>query len=100
MKKLINYQWLVNEVDQYGDIIENYFLDSLAESVFIVAEPGSHLQLSLMKYKYNGRGYLIDHAYAEVKEGKIEKLFDDYTEVPDRYRKEFSLYYPSLTLTN
>lgn len=92
----VNYEWTIEELDEFGDIIDSDFSDRLPVEWI----PQSRLKhpsadgvrisnIALIRYTGNDRLGKVDINYAYVNsDGFIEDEFDSGHKVPDRYKAE------------
>lgn len=89
----VAYEWVVEYVDAYGDIIDLDHGDTL-EGVFASwrdFRPDAEcvrVDLALQRRYGNDDDGEIDRGYAYVREGELEAEFDSGHKVPARFRKQ------------
>lgn len=96
------YEWTVEQVDSFGDIIETSGVPKLAEAMRHAPDPEdlaalncTHFDLVLVRDVFNAEdGDLEDRQWAYVQDGELPEEFDGGTRVPAQYRKEFERDYP------
>jgi hypothetical protein len=96
MSEAPTIEWLVETVDQHGDIVEVAHANSYAKALSYMAVPledGLHYEFGLVRDRYDRDGYLDrTWAYAGVGRRLPERFSDAYglpcTKVPAKYQRE------------
>ena len=86
------YEWVVEEVDSDGDIVETAAWDTLSDcrkQMAKVNEPGCHWELCLVRNQGNNDQGLQDRQWAYVVDGELPDEFDGGAIVPKKYLAEF-----------
>ena len=87
----IVYEWCVEVVDQHGDIVDNYFADSLAQAIEWAGDDDEYEhQICLVRTEDTFNG---DRAWAYLTDGRLPEYFadafgHDTTKVPQRFHRE------------
>jgi hypothetical protein len=89
----IVYEWCVEVVDSYGDIVDNYFADSLAQAIEWAGDDDGEYehQICLVRTEDTFNG---DRAWAYLTDdGRLPAYFadafgHDTTKVPQRFHRE------------
>jgi hypothetical protein len=85
------YEWCVEVVDGYGDIVDNYFADSLAQAIEWAGDDDEYEhQICLVRTEDTFNG---DRAWAYLTDGRLPEYFadafgHDTTKVPQRFHRE------------
>lgn len=85
----IEYEWDIEQYDEYGDIIDHYFF---RESRCPSHDIKENECLVLVKSYADPTGsYVQDRTYAYVtKDGKLPEEFEDGTRIPKRVARTFT----------
>ena len=89
MKLQTTYEWVIEDLDEYGDIQDTSSWDRLSEIPDLRLND-TGFDIGLMKRIGNediGEQY---RAYAYIRNGKLGATFDDNSEVPDRFHRELA----------
>lgn len=85
----IIYEWVVEEVDDYGDIEDCYFFSSYAEAKRIASIYCTQTNIALCKSKSNKQKDSVENStYAYVQRGKLADRFEDGSVVPQKYKDQ------------
>jgi hypothetical protein len=80
VKTIVSIEWLVEEIDRDGDIIDVHHLDSYAEALeharFCRAERDVKTSIGLVRDRGNDVEGLVDRQWAYVDHGKLPERFD------------------------
>ena len=87
MRDKITYEWVAEELDERGDIIDPMFGNSLKEVMGYI-EPAVNVNFALVREEGNNEDGLQVREYAYIKQGKLPEEFDDGYKVPKRFFKE------------
>lgn len=100
-RNLINYEWVIELIDEYGDIIDVHHADAYAEAVkrkdqFLADPPNwlDHIDIGLVRDVGNDVDGLIDRSWAYMlPDGNLETDFsygggETGVHVPKRFIKE------------
>lgn len=87
----VDYEWVVEMVDEHGDIMDPLFFDHIDEAVFQFAAPlpdgVHHFDFGLKRDVGNNDDGLQDRQYVYLTdEGKLPDTFEDGATVPQRFR--------------
>jgi hypothetical protein len=94
----IRFEWLVEEIDEHGDIIEVHHLDSYAEARASAAlVEGYTTAIGLVRDRGNELDGLLDRQWAYIEDGKLPERFSDSGGsegplVPARFHHELERY--------
>lgn len=84
----IAYEWFVEDIDECGDIQDVNYYDTYTE-VQIELGKIDNPRIGLCKTKSNKELDSVDsRAYSYIVDGVLESTFDDYSKVPEKYRKQ------------
>lgn len=96
------YEWCIRTLDEYGDMIDNDFDDSLggyaADSMWSAITQNGPTRLELVKYVGNEVTGTQSIEYAEVESGRLEWEFSDGYRVPKRFHAELAKVIASLRI--
>lgn len=85
----IIYEWVVEEVDDYGDIEDCYFFSSYAEAKVFSSNHGKQVSLALCKSESNKQKDSVQWGtYAYVQRGELADRFEDGSSVPQKYKDQ------------
>ena len=85
-KMTTDYEWGVEEKDEYGDIAENHFCSSYAEAVE-VAKDFDHCDIVLVRTRGSEADGVTDRQWAYVEDGKLSTYFSEGAKVPVKFHK-------------
>lgn len=87
IKNEVYYEWVVEQVDEHGDIQDTYQASSYKEAV---EEETTHQvkQIALKRDKGNDDDGVVERGYAYVVDGILAERFDSGQKVPAKYLKE------------
>jgi hypothetical protein len=98
MKTIVSIEWLVEEIDSDGDIIDVHHVDSYAEAVRFArvcrVENDVKTDIGLVRDRGNDLEGIIDRQWAYVDHGKLPERFDwgggedGGAKVPAKYHRE------------
>lgn len=92
----IGYEWLVEEIDDVGDIVDIHHFDTCAEArAFMAKYPataGHHYDYGVVRHHEDYSGW-ADDSYAYVDDNALPEKFHDESngltvKVPARFHKE------------
>lgn len=83
----IIYEWVVEQVDEHGDIQDTYAVDSYKEAVD-EESTYSTKDIALVRDKGNDEETVVERGYAYVQDGILEERFCSGQKVPANYLKE------------
>ena len=95
---MVRYEWVVEETESSGDIIENYFYgaNEAKEAVehyrnknYKPDKDGSYLELDLKRYYLCPRGMTEVCRLNIVNGGELPEFFEDGTKVPKYLIKQY-----------
>lgn len=95
MKNEIIYEWTIETIDEYGDVIENDFAEKLSS---FDKDEIKGKDLGLVRNEGNEIDGLEDRYWAYVKDDKLPEYFEDGAgyhiaiKVPQRFHKELEKY--------
>ncbi len=91
MRDSIFYEWVFEEIDKYGDIIDPLFSDKLSDVLSYEKEDEKNrIDIGLVRREGNkddGETYRI---YIYLSNGTLPVYFDDGYKVPKRFHREVS----------
>ena len=94
MRDKFNYEWVIRTFDEYDDIIDNDFDESLngywADNMYDAIVKNNRQALELVKYIGNEIEGTKSIEYAEIREGHLETEFSDGSRVPRRFHAELA----------
>lgn len=91
MSRTTTYEWVVESIDEHGDVQDLDFWDTYAEARRAAAGPGpgiARVEVGLVRSVWRDDGELLRRGYAYLDEGELPEAFDDGARVPQRFRKE------------
>lgn len=88
MRNKISYEWVFEDYDVYGDIIDPMFGDTLADVVQYAPGNGDSYRVALTRIEGNDDDGLLVREYAYLKNGKLPIEFEDGYQIPKKYHKE------------
>ena len=98
----IKYEWCIRTFDEYGDIIDNDFDDSLggyaADDMWAAITESGPWRLELVKYVGNDVEGVKSMEYAEISYGHLYSEFSDGYRVPKRFHAELAKVIASLKI--
>jgi hypothetical protein len=102
----VTYEWVIETVENGGDIVDHYHADKLASLEHVAltryVEPGEHLELTLVRSEwmpmkpsesiFGTDKTLADRQWAYVKDGELPTKFNEMNgfDVPKRFLAEFA----------
>jgi hypothetical protein len=89
----VTYEWLAEDVDEYGDVIEVHHFDTFAEAMKHVSPHPYQTQIGVVRDRGNDVEGLIDRQWAYLDEGKLPVRFsygggEEGPLVPARFHNE------------
>lgn len=90
---MVRYEWLVEEVDEHGDIIDTYTWDTASAMFDAMRESiaaGLCYHFGIVRDTVRDDGELIDRQWAYAENGKLPDEFDGGAKVPKRMVTEFA----------
>lgn len=85
----ISYEWVFEEYDEYGDIIDPLFAYTLAEALKNEPENINHIiGIALVRNEGDDIDGLQVREYAYIKNGQLPIEFDDGYKIPKKFHKE------------
>ena len=87
MRNKVSYEWVAEETDEHGDIIEPWFGESLHEVLYCTMDSQFKVRVALVRNEGNDEDGLQDRQYAYVVNGLLEP-FDGGAMIPKRFFKE------------
>ena len=96
MAKLVIYEWLIEQVDEHGDIQDVDHRDTAAEMFAAMRrnepDPGMHYEFGLVRdqYHHDDPGELVLRQWAYVEGGVLPAEMDEGAKVPKRLADEFA----------
>jgi len=90
MRDRTTYEWVFEELDENGDIVDPLFSDSFKEAKSYRDQMVSNYgyDIALVKYIGNNEDGILDRQYAYIKDEALPATFPDRTKVPVKFRKE------------
>lgn len=91
--KLVAYEWIVEEIDQYGDILDINYFDTHEKAFQMIArEPPdslNHYDIGVVRDRFHPEdpNELVDRQWAYLDNGKLPTHFDGGALVPAFLRK-------------
>ncbi len=83
----IDYEWVAEELDEHGDIIDPMYGDTLAEVMGFI-EPAANVEYALMRREGNDADGENYREYTYLVDGKLPLKFPDGYRVPLRFHRE------------
>ena len=90
MRDKLTYEWVAEDLDEYGDIIDSAYSDILAK-VIAYHPPATNVEYALMRRYGNDEDGESYREYVYIKDGKLPVEFPDGYKVPARFQKELAL---------
>jgi hypothetical protein len=87
----VAYEWIVEEVDAHGDIIDTSAFPTAAQALgYARHAPGAgwHWEIGLTRNVGDDDVGLQDRQWAYISEGKLPTHFDGGASIPHRFRRE------------
>ena len=86
---MISYEWVFEETDEYGDIVDPMFGDTFKEVSQLKPEDKSNdVHIALIRFEGDEDNGEDCREYAYIKDGKLPVEFDDGYRVPKRFHAE------------
>ena len=88
---MITYEWVVEELDQYGDIVDVNYYDTLNDArrnAEYLRGDDAEVDVGLVRFDYSNDGAHLDKGWAYFVEGKLPVVFDNGSRVPKKYIAE------------
>lgn len=81
------YEWVAEEVDDFGDVIDPHFEDTRAGAERVIPREGCAIAIALVRNTHCGiDGDLLDRGYAYLNsKGDLPARFDNGEKVPKRF---------------
>ncbi len=89
----IGYDWIVETVDEHGDIVDADVSTKLVDALFAMRFPlpeNQHYELGLVRDRGSFSKGLVDRQWAYVENGVLPSVFDEGAKVPKKYLSEFA----------
>ena len=89
----VAYEWIVEQVDKNGDIIDTSAWDTCAAASMAMKTPltaGLHYDYGITRNEGGDDVGLQERAWCYVSDGALPSTFDDGRVVPARFRREFN----------
>jgi len=99
MKDITNYEWLVDELDNDGDIVDTEFFNSYSDAVKhkvhaqVLGNNGNNFEIGIIRYVGNDIDGEKDRQYAYMSNNKLPTEMDGGASVPKRFHIEVEKYY-------
>ena len=93
-KNRTSYEWVYEDVDQYGDINDPIYTDSAKDALSWIASTGEGLtaQIALVRTFGSEANGIEQRDYAYAANGELPTEFpEEDCKVPKRYREEYKL---------
>ena len=93
---MVRYEWIVEEVDKHGDIIEITAWSAPEQMIAAIKQPiadGLHYEFGVVRDSIRDDGELIDRQWAYVENGKLPAEFDGGSKVPKKISDAFESAY-------
>ena len=93
-RKHVAYEWAVETVDEYGDVVDVNHSDTYAEAVADAKrtplEAGEHIEIALKRVVWSEAEGREDIQYGYLDEGMLPERFDEGSgkKVPERFHAE------------
>jgi len=85
----ISYEWVFEEYDKAGDIVDPLFSDTLTEALSNEPENESHeVGIALVRSEGDNIDGLQVREYAYIRVGRLPVEFDDGYKIPQRFHRE------------
>lgn len=91
MRNKVSYEWVFEEYDEHGDIVDPLFSDTLQDALSNVPDiqPHNTYGVALVRSIGNDEDGLINRQYAYIdKDNKLPLEFGEGQKVPYRYHRE------------
>ncbi len=93
MKNKVTHEWLVESVDQYGDIQDTNCYPTLADAIRTTKgadfSDGSYYRLGLVRDEGNEVDLVLDRQWAYFqKDGTLPESYSDGAIIPKKFRAE------------
>jgi len=88
---MITYEWVVEELDQYGDIVDVNHYDTLKDARWYeeyLRHRRAKVDVGLVRFDYSNDGAHLDKGWAYFTDGKLPVEFDNGEKVPKKYIAE------------
>jgi len=86
---MISYEWVFEESDEYGDIVDPLFGDTYKSvSQYEPETKGNRVDIALVRFDGDEGNGEDCREYAYIKDGKLPVEFDDGYRVPKRFHAE------------
>lgn len=85
---MISYEWVYEEIDEHGDIVDCEFGDTLKQVLMYV--DAVKYDIGLVRNEGNNEEGLKHREYAYIKNNKLPIEFDDGYKIPKRFHNEVS----------
>ena len=85
---MVTYEWVVEEHDQYGDIIDPLFFETYKEAIRESLDCVGYYEIALVRNTGNDEDGLTDRQYAYVNDDELPEEFDLGNRVPARFHSE------------
>ena len=96
MTHLVRYEWIVETIDGFGDVIDidhrDTASDALRSARTVMCEGGNHYDVGIVRdrFDHDDPNELVDRQWAYVENGKLPAVFDGGTAVPKRFHVEIA----------
>lgn len=99
MTNKVSYEWVFEEYDEHGDIIDPLFYDHFPQAQEQIEEfafvRGHTCAVALVRDLGSAEEGLVDRGYAYVSGTSVPDLFDNGETVPQRFKKQVATYFKS-----
>ena len=90
MRNKITYEWTLEILDDYDDIVDVHFFETLCNLLIFKQDIDDvNCDVGIVKHLGNDADGIVDREYAYINRGKLPEKFDGGYSVPKRFKKEF-----------
>jgi len=95
MRNKITYEWTLEILDDYGDIVDVHFFETLRDLLISKQDIDDDVNcdVGIVKHLGNDADGIVDREYAYIEHGKLPEKFDGGYNMPKRFKKEFEKNY-------
>lgn len=88
MRNKTYYEWVVEEVDSYGDRLDSNAFDTYKEAIRYLTGMEGTFEICLVRNFGNDNQGVVDREWAYIVNGVLPSEFDGGSKVPQKYFKE------------
>jgi hypothetical protein len=100
MKYKVIHEWLVESVDQHGDIIDSNCYPTLTDAISTTLdcpEGMDYYRIGLVRDEGNDDAGLVDRQWAYIlNDGTLEDEYSKGAIIPEKFRAEFAKFDPAV----